>query len=74
MVTYAVLSVLLNREHERYYYLNPICISICTANGQYICMYYIEIPLEITNESAITLVYYLAQQKSIISRVILQMG
>ena len=27
-------------------------------------MYYIEIPQKVTNESAITLVYYLAQQKT----------
>ena len=27
-------------------------------------MYYIEIPQEVTNENAITLVYYLAQQKN----------
>ena len=38
------------------------------------CMYYIEIPLEVTNENAIMVVYYLAQQKTVISRVILQMG
>ena len=29
-------------------------------------MYYIEIPQEVTNENAITLVYYLAQQKTVI--------
>ena len=29
------------------------------------CMYYIEIPQEVTNENAITLVYYLAQQKTV---------
>ena len=33
-------------------------------------MYYIEIPQEVTNENAITLVYYLAQQKTVISHVI----
>ena len=38
------------------------------------CMYYIEIPQEVTNKNAITLVYYLAQQKTVISRVILWMG
>ena len=27
------------------------------------CMYYIEIPQEVTNENTITLVHYLAQQK-----------
>ena len=37
-------------------------------------MYYIEIPQEVTNENAITLVYYLAQQKIIIPHVILRMG
>ena len=37
-------------------------------------MYYIEIPQEVTNENAITLVYYLAQQKTVILRVILWMG
>ena len=30
------------------------------------CMYYIEIPQGITNENAMTLVYYLAQQKTVI--------
>ena len=30
------------------------------------CMYYIEISQEVTNENAITLVYYLAQQKTVI--------
>ena len=35
------------------------------------CIYYIEIPQEITNENAITLVYYLSQQKTVILRVIL---
>ena len=29
-------------------------------------MYYIEIPQEVTNENVITLVYYLAQQKTVI--------
>ena len=40
------------------------------------CMYYIEIPQEVTNENAIVLklVYYLAQQKTIISHVTLWMG
>ena len=38
------------------------------------CTCYIEIPQEITNESTITLVYYLAQQKTVIPCVILQMG
>ena len=37
-------------------------------------MYYIEIPQEVTNENAITLVYYLAQQKTVIPRVIVRMG
>ena len=37
-------------------------------------MYYIKIPQEVTNENAITLVYYLAQQKTVIPRVILRMG
>ena len=37
-------------------------------------MYYIEIPQEVTNENAITLVYYLAQQKTVIPCVILRMG
>ena len=36
-------------------------------------MYYIEMQ-EMTDESTITLVYYLAQQKTVIPRVILQMG
>ena len=36
-------------------------------------MYYIEIPQEVTNENAITLVYYLAQQ-NVIPCVILWMG
>ena len=39
---------------------NPICISICTVNGRYSLYYYIEIPQGVTNENAITLVYYLA--------------
>ena len=34
-------------------------------------MYYIGIPQEATNENAITLVYYLAQQKIVIPRVML---
>ena len=38
------------------------------------CMYYIGIPQEVTNENAITLVYYLGQQKTVILHVILQMG
>ena len=38
------------------------------------CMYYIEIPQEVTNENAITLDYYLAQQKTVIPHVMLQMG
>ena len=33
-------------------------------------MYYIEIPQEVTNENAITLVCYLAQQKTVIPRLI----
>ena len=37
-------------------------------------MYYIEIPQEVANENAITLVYYLAQQKTVIPRVMLRMG
>ena len=37
-------------------------------------MYYIEIPQQVINENAITLVYYLAQQKTVIPHVILQMG
>ena len=37
-------------------------------------MYYIEIPQEATNKNAITLVYYLAQQNTVIPRVILWMG
>ena len=37
-------------------------------------MYYIEIPQKVTNEHAITLIYYLAQQKTVIPHVILQMG
>ena len=36
--------------------------------------YYFEIPQQVTNENAITLVYYLAQQKAVIPRVILRMG
>ena len=36
------------------YSKQPICM---------VCMHYIEIPPEVTNKSAITLVYYLAQQK-----------
>ena len=36
--------------------------------------YYFEIPQQVTNENAITLVYYLAQQKTVIPRVILRMG
>ena len=35
------------------------------------CMYYIEIPQEVTIENAITLVYFLAQQKTVIPYVIL---
>ena len=31
-----------------------------------VLMQYIEIPQEVTNENAITLVYYLAQQKTVI--------
>ena len=40
------------------------------------CMYYIEIPQEVTNENAIILklVYYLAQQKTVIPCVTLWMG
>ena len=38
------------------------------------CMYYIEIPQEVTNENKVTLVYYLAQQKYVIPHVILQMA
>ena len=38
------------------------------------CMYYIEIPQEVTNENAITLVYNLAQQKTVVPHVILWMG
>ena len=39
-------------------------------------MYYIEKPQEVTNGNAIiiTLVYYLAQQKTVIPRVILRVG
>ena len=37
-------------------------------------MYYFEIPQQVTNENAITLVYYLAQQKTVIPRVILRMS
>ena len=37
-------------------------------------MYYIEIPQEVTNENAITFVYCLAQQKTVIPCVILWMG
>ena len=37
-------------------------------------MYYFEIPQQAANEIAITLVYYLAQQKTVIPRVILRMG
>ena len=37
------------------------------------CTYYFEIP-QVTNENAITLVYYLAQQKTVIPCVILRMG
>ena len=54
--------------------LNPMCVSICTVNSDIACTYYIEIPQEVTNENAITLVYYLAQQKTIIPRAILRMG
>ena len=57
-----------------YYPYNPICISICTVNADIACIYYIEIPQEITNENAIKLVYYLAQQKTVIPYVILQMS
>ena len=35
---------------------NQMCISVCLIYSLY------EIPQEITNENAITLVYYLAQQ------------
>ena len=38
------------------------------------CMYYIEIPQEVTNENVIKLIYYLAQQKTVIPHVILWMG
>ena len=37
-------------------------------------MYYIEIPQELTNENTITLAYYLAEQKTVIPHVILQVG
>ena len=37
-------------------------------------MHYFEIPQQVTNENAITLVYYLAQQKTVILHVILWMG
>ena len=37
------------------------------------CMYYIEIPHEVTDENAITLVYYPAQQITVIPHVILRM-
>ena len=37
-------------------------------------MYCIETPQEVANENAITLAYYLAQQKTEIPRVILQMA
>ena len=32
------------------------------------------VPQEVTNENAITLVYYLAQQKTVIPHVMLQIG
>ena len=32
-------------------------------------MYYFEIPQQVTNENAFTLVYYLAQQKTVIPRI-----
>ena len=54
--------------------INPICISICTVNGRYNSYVFVEIPQQVTNENAITLVYYLAQQKTVIPRVILRMG
>ena len=38
---------------------------------QFVCMHYIEIPQAVTNENAITLVYYLAQQKTVIPCVTL---
>ena len=37
-------------------------------------MYYIEIPEEVTNKNTITLVYYLAEQKTLVPHVILRMG
>ena len=38
------------------------------------CTYYFEIPQQVTNENTITLVYYLAQHKTVIPRVILRVG
>ena len=39
-----------------------------------VCISYLEMPQKVTNVNAITLVYYLAQQKTVLPHVILQMG
>ena len=50
---------------------NNMYFSLYSITASIACTYYIEIRQEVTNENAITLVYYLAQQNAIIPHVML---